>query len=273
LQDIKENRRLKIIKAAVLAIVSISLIALIPFVSLALILGLVYIVMAISKFIYVFEEKGKNNLVIFGKALIAFSVFIIPLAIGIGNNDKLLADKSNPTKFIYEDKYYAKHQTDIINKAKLIGTAEIKMREGAPGLQNGKFEDFVEIGTDYALLLILGHYGWIAFGITILIIVLLNAFLIYNVSKIKEEYGKMLGIGISGMLAIQSVFSILMNLNIGVKGSFGTPFISYGMRTILINMMCIGIVLAVYRRKDILAVKPSRKTISDFVNFRKNKMA
>lgn len=75
------------------------------------------------------------------------------------------------------------------------------------------------------------------------------------------------------MFAIQSVFSVLMNLNIGIKGSFGTPFVSYGLRGILINMTCIGLVLAIYRRKDILQVPPKANNVKELLNFRKEKIA
>lgn len=75
------------------------------------------------------------------------------------------------------------------------------------------------------------------------------------------------------MFALQSVFSILMNLNIGIKGSFGTPFISYGLSGMLINMVCIGVILAIYRKKDILQVPPTKNRMIEALTNKMNKTA
>lgn len=75
------------------------------------------------------------------------------------------------------------------------------------------------------------------------------------------------------MFALQSVFSILMNLNIGIKGSFSTPFISYGLSGMLINMVCIGVILAIYRRKDILQVPPTKNRMIEALTNKMNKTA
>lgn len=195
ISDIKVGPDFKksIIKTVNLAVISVLLVVFVPFISLAIILGLVYIVMACAKAIKIFKANEKVSYVKISKALIVFSVFAILLLIGIGNNNVLLVDRSNPTKFLYEDDYYTIHQEKIIQNAKLFGTAVVEKREGATGLQNGTFEDFVEIGTDYALLSILGHYGWGAFALVVSIILLLNVFLLLNVTKIRDEYGKMIG--------------------------------------------------------------------------------
>lgn len=79
--------------------------------------------------------------------------------------------------------------------------------------------------------------------------------------------------GLTSMFAVQSVFSVLMNLNIGIKGSFSTPFVSYGLRGMLINMACIGLVLAIYRRKDILQIPIKENKIKEFLMNRMKKIA
>lgn len=188
--DFKRN----IIKVAVLAAISILLVVFTSFVSFAIILSLVYIVMACAKAIKIFRDKEKTNYVKYCRAMIVLTIFAVPLLIGIVNRGMLIIERSNPTKFLYVDDHNAEHQEKIAQNAKLFGTAVVEKREGTHGLQNGVFEDFVEIGTDYALISILGHYGWVAFLFVVAMIVLLNVFLLLNVMKIREEYGKMIGI-------------------------------------------------------------------------------
>ena len=83
-------------------------------------------------------------------------------------------------------------------------------------------------------------------------IILISVKLIINSIKVKDSYGKMLIIGISCLFILQSVFNVLMNLNLWIEASFELPFVSYGGTGLIINMMCLALVLSVYRRKDIL---------------------
>lgn len=56
----------------------------------------------------------------------------------------------------------------------------------------------------------------------------------------------------SSMFILQSIFNILMNLNLIIEANFNLPFFSYGRLNLIANMMCLTLVLAIYRRKDIL---------------------
>jgi len=84
-----------------------------------------------------------------------------------------------------------------------------------------------------------------------LAIILFNVKLIKNAINIKEEYGKLLTIGISTMFILQSLFNVAMNLGFGIIASFNLPLISYGLISLIMNMMSLALVLSVYRRKDI----------------------
>ena len=75
--------------------------------------------------------------------------------------------------------------------------------------------------------------------------------LIFDAIKIKEIYGKFIVIGLSSMFILQSIFSILMNLNLWVESGFSLPFVSYGIGNLIMNIICLSLILSVYRRKDI----------------------
>ena len=76
--------------------------------------------------------------------------------------------------------------------------------------------------------------------------------MVINSFKIKEKYGGLIILGIGCMFILQSVFNILMNFNLIFDASFNLPFVTYGSGELIVNMMCLALIFAVYRRKDIL---------------------
>ena len=106
-------------------------------------------------------------------------------------------------------------------------------------------------GSNYAIISILAHYGWIVSIVMVTTVILLSIKLIMNSIKIKENYGKLMVIGISSMFILQSLFNILMNFNMWLELDFNIPFISYGGTNLIINIMSLALILSVYRKKDI----------------------
>ncbi len=51
---------------------------------------------------------------------------------------------------------------------------------------------------------------------------------------------------------VQSIMSVLMNVNLAVRTGFYLPLVSYGEVYFIVNMICIGLVLSVYKRKDVI---------------------
>lgn len=72
----------------------------------------------------------------------------------------------------------------------------------------------------------------------------------------------MLIIGISCLFIFQSVFNVLMNLNLWFEAGFELPFVSYGGTGLIMNMICLALVLSIYRRKDIL-ISSSNEKVAD----------
>lgn len=106
-------------------------------------------------------------------------------------------------------------------------------------------------GTNFAFISLLAHYGWVVSLAMVLAIMLLNIKLIINSIKIKDMYGKLLITAVSTVFILKTICNILMNLNLGIKADFNIPFISYGGENLIIDLMCLALVLSVYRRKDI----------------------
>ena len=110
-------------------------------------------------------------------------------------------------------------------------------------------------GTNYALVSIVAYYGWIVAGIMVISIIGMCTKLIVNSIKIKDITGKLLIIGISVIFILQSACNILMNVNFGITADFNIPFVSYSGGSLIVNMICMAVILGVYRRKNISYVK------------------
>lgn len=64
----------------------------------------------------------------------------------------------------------------------------------------------------------------------------------------------MLVIGISSMFILQSIFNILINLNLWIDFSFNLPFVSYGGVNLIVNIVSLALVLSIYRSKDLIHI-------------------
>lgn len=114
---------------------------------------------------------------------------------------------------------------------------------------------------NYALLKILAYYGW---GITIMLIIallLLSIKLIINAKKITDIYGKFLVVGISSLFIIQIILGISLNFGFGLVEHFNIPFVSLGRIDLIINMMCIALILSVYKRKNLILKNDIEKAV------------
>ena len=105
--------------------------------------------------------------------------------------------------------------------------------------------------TDCVFTFVVGKFGWL-FGVDLLgLLGLIIVRLFMASNKVRNEYGKLLGVGICCVFSIQVVIHILSNLNLFPLTGISLPFISYGGQNCLLNMALIGMLLGIYRRKDI----------------------
>ena len=132
-------------------------------------------------------------------------------------------------------------QRKILNSANFIGRADDL------GLALNVFDE----GCNYALLSIIAHYGIIPAIILIIVVIAFSSKIVYNSKIVKQLYGKYLLIGLGCLFIIESIVNILMNLTIGIQINSSLPFVSYGGTGQIMNMICIAMILSVYRRKNI----------------------
>jgi rod shape determining protein RodA len=107
--------------------------------------------------------------------------------------------------------------------------------------------------TDYVFVGLTYHYGYI-FGLGLLLILSLFAARILYISKqIQDSYGLLLLTGAITLYLVQFVYNVGMVVGFLPITSMSLPFISYGLIPTLLNAFIMGVVLSVYRRKDLIS--------------------
>jgi len=124
----------------------------------------------------------------------------------------------------------------------------------------GPTTDFL---TDYILVSMCSIYG---IFLTVVIIMGL-LFIIVKIFRIsvtqKNQLGMIVGVGCGLILFVKTGIGILMNLQLLPYVSISMPFLSYGGSSTIVSYILLGLVLSIYRYKNILpkenSVQPRRR--------------
>ncbi|WP_053366501.1 FtsW/RodA/SpoVE family cell cycle protein [Bacillus sp. FJAT-27245] len=122
---------------------------------------------------------------------------------------------------------------------------------------NGLYNDLnsqllPEAHTDFAFPFLVYSLGW-AFGIFLCLIILIFISRISkNAFKTKDLYGRLIVIGGATLFAVPTTWSILMGFGVLPIMRVSLPFISYGGSGIVFYGAVLGLILSVYRRKDLV---------------------
>ncbi|MGM2509711.1 FtsW/RodA/SpoVE family cell cycle protein [Bacillus cereus group sp. BceL035] len=104
--------------------------------------------------------------------------------------------------------------------------------------------------TDFVCASLTYYYGYVL-ALVLVVILSLFAVRIMNIAyKINDGYGKLLLVGGVTLFVIHFICNVGMTLGILPRVSISLPFISYGLIPTLFHAFIMGIVLSVYRRKD-----------------------
>lgn len=111
-----------------------------------------------------------------------------------------------------------------------------------------------EVHTDFIFAYIVHSFGWIGASILVIIIAVFIIHLYKAALEVKDTYGKLIIIGITAIFAIEFIWNILMILGFAPIAGISLPFISFGVSSLLTNMISIGIITSVYKRKTVESV-------------------
>ena len=114
---------------------------------------------------------------------------------------------------------------------------------------NGPTTDFM---TDYILVSMCSLYGTLL-TIAVIAALILVIMKVFHVSVTqKNQLGMIVGFGCGLVFFVKTMVSILMNLQLIPYISISMPFFSYGGSSILVSYILLGLVLSIYRYKNIL---------------------
>lgn len=105
--------------------------------------------------------------------------------------------------------------------------------------------------TDFIFASLTYYYGYVLALILVLILSLFVVRLVVISYKINDRYGKLLLVGGMTLFLVQFIYNVGMILGLLPIASISLPFISYGLTPTVFHALLMGIVLSVYRRKDI----------------------
>ncbi|HDR7610635.1 TPA: FtsW/RodA/SpoVE family cell cycle protein [Bacillus mycoides] len=110
---------------------------------------------------------------------------------------------------------------------------------------------FIPAGdTDFVFASLTYYYGYVLALILVLILSLFVVRLVVISYKINDRYGKLLLVGGMTLFVVQFIYNVGMIIGLLPIASISLPFISYGLIPTLFHAFLMGIVLSVYRRKD-----------------------
>ncbi|MBC1953582.1 FtsW/RodA/SpoVE family cell cycle protein [Listeria welshimeri] len=109
-----------------------------------------------------------------------------------------------------------------------------------------------ETHTDFVFPFLVYSLGWV-FGIFLCLLLLVFILRIsLNAFKTKDLFGRLLTLGGAVLFTVPACWNILMGIGIVPIMAVPLPFISYGGSILLIYAALLGLILNVYRRKDIV---------------------
>jgi cell division protein FtsW (lipid II flippase) len=111
---------------------------------------------------------------------------------------------------------------------------------------------FIPAGdTDFVFASLTYYYGYVLALILVFVLSLFVARVMVISYKINDRYGKLLIVGGMTLFVFQFIYNVGMILGLLPIASISLPFISYGLTPTVFHALLMGIVLSVYRRKDI----------------------
>ena len=151
----------------------------------------------------------------------------------------------NPEQYATGAGYLQLLAQDLMSKAGWFGNALNSVR--IPDVH----ADLVFVGFTY-------YFGWLAAFALVCLLALFIVRIMMIVRNIHEPFGKLLLMGAVALYSVQLVSNIGMTLGLVPITSISLPFISYGLMPIVLNAFIMGIVLSIYRRKDLTSMRSAQ---------------
>lgn len=268
---ISNGRKLNtnIISLTILSILSIITSLMINFVS-GFFVAIVYLIISARELLV--RKQFRNTLILIGTSIAVFTLLSTIICI-IPTKNVHMWEKYTSAYWVGADTVGERRidfvREEIFKNSKLFGEADLEgiSLKDEQGYYSS-IQNWFTTNGDFAFLGILREYGWVASIGLVAVLLLFNIKLIINSIKIKDTYGKLITIGIASLYIVQIICNLAMNFGVIGVAEFDLPLISGGKATLITNMICMALLLSVYRRKDINFEEPKKsKLVQKFENF------
>lgn len=106
--------------------------------------------------------------------------------------------------------------------------------------------------TDFVFLYLVHMFGWLAGAGIIAIGCAILLVLVRAVRQIKDRYGRMVVAGLAAYFTVNFFWHVSMSLGLAPVASVSLPFVSFGGSQTVVNLAAIGVILSIYKRKNLL---------------------
>lgn len=215
----------------------------IPSISSGLILAITYLAILTVYITLRCENKKKILLIVYGAVGVLAVLALIMIFTNPYYSRRILVS-FNPEIDPHSSGFVGMIQKNIMENAKLIGEYDAD-----PAFLEG-IERLIE-ESNFTFIYLIAKAGILSGILLVITIILMSIKLIWNSIKLTDLYEKLLVIGFGTMYITQSLMSVLMNINMGVTLNISLPLVSSGGTYFVVNAAFLGLILSVYRRKNI----------------------
>ena len=230
-----------LVKIIVFSIFSLLLIMTIPSMVNGMILGIVYLIIATLYIIKTSPKKVRTLLKMYGTMGILVVGAMVYIGIQPYHFERLVVS-FHPELDPEGLGYTGMLQKEVLQKAKLIGEADTEI------IKSNQF--IIPKESNFTFIYLIGKAGIIPAIILIIAVILIAIKIIINSKLMKDSYGKVIVLGLGTLYILQSIMSILMNINLGIQLNINLPFVSLGGAYFVVNAISIAFILSIYRRKE-----------------------
>ncbi|SMG56284.1 FtsW/RodA/SpoVE family cell cycle protein [Paenibacillus aquistagni] len=119
------------------------------------------------------------------------------------------------------------------------------------GIQDSS-QEYPLIYSEYAISYIFHSLGWIIGALCLVVIGYVIVQFIRMSKQVKDNYGRTIITGLAAYIGFQYVYNILMIFGLAPQAGISPPIISYGGTYSVLTLAIIGLMLSIYRRKDMI---------------------
>ncbi len=212
-------------------------------------MGTAAIIMAIGIMVYVIGGLNRRQMVTLGVGGIA-SLIVLAL-LSEYRRARILSWLG-----ITEDAQGTDYQADQAQM--VIGSGGFSGAGWGDGLS--KYNYLPESHTDFAFAVFCEEWGFLLTVIFVFLPFVLFTYYGFRIAIQTEEfYGKMIAVGMTLLISGQAVSNMLMVMGVFPVIGVPLPFISYGGTSLIINLICVGLLLSIDRKNKFIALAKQKR--------------